>query len=194
MLTAWPRPRAASAASRSAPTTISAKPFEPRELLLRISNILKRTAQRPAAAREEVRFGDFTFNLARGELQRAARAGPPHRARARHAAMLAAAGPARRWRAWRWPATAGGANERTVDVQINRLRRKIEGDPAVPSICRRCAASATPSISTSEEQARARLQKSRPPLGTGRSTAASTTSPLSSGKPTTSTSDRNLPI
>ena len=35
------------------------------------------------------------------------------------------------------------ASERAVDVQINRLRRKIENDPDRPaSICRRCAASA----------------------------------------------------
>jgi hypothetical protein len=36
-------------------------------------------------------------------------------------------------------APGGGANERTVDVQINRLRRKIERDPANPIICKPCA-------------------------------------------------------
>src|SRR6266850_865491 len=46
------------------------KPFEPRELALRIANILKRA--RPAATPtiESVRFGDFFFHLARGELRR----------------------------------------------------------------------------------------------------------------------------
>jgi two-component system, OmpR family, phosphate regulon response regulator OmpR len=46
------------------------KPFEPRELSLRIASILRRA--RPAAAPpvESVRFGDFRFHLARGELKR----------------------------------------------------------------------------------------------------------------------------
>ena len=47
-----------------------AKPFEPRELVLRIGNILKRT--RAAAgdeALEQVAFGPYVFHLARGELR-----------------------------------------------------------------------------------------------------------------------------
>src|SRR5258707_9093132 len=46
------------------------KPFEPRELSLRIAGILRRA--RPAAAPpvESVRFGEFRFHLARGELKR----------------------------------------------------------------------------------------------------------------------------
>src|SRR5437588_3092080 len=46
------------------------KPFEPRELSLRVANILRRA--RPAAAPtvESVRFGEFRFHLARGELKR----------------------------------------------------------------------------------------------------------------------------
>src|SRR5437899_4228499 len=46
------------------------KPFEPRELSLRIANILKRAIPAPAAVIESVRFGDFVFHLARGELKR----------------------------------------------------------------------------------------------------------------------------
>src|SRR6266536_1499450 len=46
-----------------------AKPFEPRELLLRIANILKR--QLPASPPiESVRFGEFVFHIGRGELRR----------------------------------------------------------------------------------------------------------------------------
>ena len=44
------------------------KPFEPRELLLRIGNLLKRSAT--AAGSGEVRFGPFTFNVQRGELRK----------------------------------------------------------------------------------------------------------------------------
>ena len=40
------------------------KPFEPRELSLRIANILKRTIPAPAPAIESARFGDFVFHLA----------------------------------------------------------------------------------------------------------------------------------
>jgi two-component system, OmpR family, phosphate regulon response regulator OmpR len=111
-----------------------AKPFEPRELLLRIGNILKRAAPLPLAEpqREAVRFGAFTFHVGRGELQRE---GDTIRITERERDMLrmllekpgeavdrmVLAGP-----------SADGANERTVDVQINRLRRKIERDPANP--------------------------------------------------------------
>src|SRR5436853_6992373 len=40
------------------------KPFEPRELSLRIANILKRTIPAPTPAIESARFGDFVFHLA----------------------------------------------------------------------------------------------------------------------------------
>src|SRR6266550_8459039 len=46
-----------------------AKPFEPRELVLRIRNIIERRGVADEAART-VRFGGFRFDLARGELFR----------------------------------------------------------------------------------------------------------------------------
>src|SRR5579863_1285265 len=46
------------------------KPFEPRELALRIANILKRARPPAAAPVESVRFSDFVFHLGRGELRR----------------------------------------------------------------------------------------------------------------------------
>ena len=46
------------------------KPFEPRELSLRIANILKRAQPAAAPPVESVRFGPFVFHLARGELKR----------------------------------------------------------------------------------------------------------------------------
>ena len=46
-----------------------AKPFEPRELVLRIRNILQRRRAADDAARS-IRFGAFRFDLARGELFR----------------------------------------------------------------------------------------------------------------------------
>ena len=46
------------------------KPFEPRELSLRIANILRRARPAATPAVESVRFGDFRFHIARGELKR----------------------------------------------------------------------------------------------------------------------------
>ncbi len=46
-----------------------AKPFEPRELVLRIGNILKRTAPPPVETLEQVAFGPYVFHLDRGELR-----------------------------------------------------------------------------------------------------------------------------
>src|SRR5260370_423529 len=47
-----------------------AKPFEPRELALRVANILKRPRPPRAHPLESVRFGQFVFHVSRGELRR----------------------------------------------------------------------------------------------------------------------------
>ncbi|MFZ1092071.1 MAG: response regulator, partial [Xanthobacteraceae bacterium] len=44
------------------------KPFEPKELSLRIASILRRTRQALAPPAETVLFGDFSFHMVRGEL------------------------------------------------------------------------------------------------------------------------------
>jgi two-component system, OmpR family, phosphate regulon response regulator OmpR len=113
------------------------KPFEPRELSLRIANILKRA--RPAAAPtiESVRFGDFLFHVARGELKRGEEV--IHLTdRERDMLRLLAATPGetvpRLALAGNGAGNGGASGERAVDVQINRLRRKIEGDPANPML------------------------------------------------------------
>ena len=107
------------------------KPFEPRELALRVANILKRGGPRATEKPDSVRFGPFSYHLERQELKRddeivrltdrerqllSAFAEKPGMTVARH---LLAGG-------------EGVLGERTVDVQINRLRRKIEADPANP--------------------------------------------------------------
>ncbi|GLK70890.1 response regulator transcription factor [Ancylobacter dichloromethanicus] len=109
-----------------------AKPFEPRELLLRIGNIIKRSATPPAQAIETVRFGPFAFHLARGELTRE---GDPVRLTDRERDMLRVLGEAPGQTVPRQDLVAPGvaAGDRAVDVQVNRLRRKIERDPANPA-------------------------------------------------------------
>jgi two-component system phosphate regulon response regulator OmpR len=108
-----------------------AKPFEPRELLLRITNILKRGATPPPPAIEMVRFGPFTFHVERGELKRD---GGVVRITDRERDMLRifAAAPGKTIRRHELLKVSNGGGERAVDVQVNRLRRKIEADPANP--------------------------------------------------------------
>ncbi|TCK28915.1 winged helix family two component transcriptional regulator [Ancylobacter aquaticus] len=108
------------------------KPFEPRELLLRIGNIIKRSATPPAQAIETVRFGPFSFHLARGELTRE---GELVRLTDRERDMLRVLGEAPGQTVPRQDLVAPGvaAGDRAVDVQVNRLRRKIERDPANPA-------------------------------------------------------------
>ncbi|TMJ32037.1 MAG: response regulator [Alphaproteobacteria bacterium] len=109
-----------------------AKPFEPRELLLRIANILKR--QLPAGPPiESVRFGDFVFHIGRGELRRGEEI---VHLTDREREMLGAltAKPGETVSRLALAGNGPGVNERAVDVQVNRLRRKIERDPANPLI------------------------------------------------------------
>jgi two-component system phosphate regulon response regulator OmpR len=110
-----------------------AKPFEPRELSLRIGSILRRARPPSTPPAESVRFGAFVFHLARGELRRgeeSIRLTDREREMLRVLAVSAGETVPRQ-------ALAGNGesvSERTVDVQVNRLRRKIERDPANPLI------------------------------------------------------------
>lgn len=107
------------------------KPFEPRELSLRIANILKRTRPVATAAVETVRFGEFLFHIARGELKRGEDI--VHLTdRERDMLRLLAATPGETVPRLALTGNSGGTGERAVDVQVNRLRRKIERDPANP--------------------------------------------------------------
>jgi two-component system phosphate regulon response regulator OmpR len=110
------------------------KPFEPRELLLRIGSVLRRTRARPVGTPESavVRFGRFAFSLERGEL----RAGDDvvritEREREMLRLLCAKAGASVSRESL--SGSGGAAQERTVDVLVNRLRRKIERDPANPA-------------------------------------------------------------
>ena len=107
-----------------------AKPFEPRELVLRIGNILKRTAPPPVETLEQVAFGPYVYHLERGELRQGEEI--IHLTdREREMLRILAVAPGET--VPRAALTGGGTvNERAVDVQINRLRRKIESDPANP--------------------------------------------------------------
>ena len=114
-----------------------AKPFEPRELALRIRSILRR-ANRPVIAPPPliVRFGPFTFDIERGELRQEDEIiRLTDRERDMLRLLVGKAGDIvsrDELAAIGTGAEAEPFNERTVDVQVNRLRRKIELDPANP--------------------------------------------------------------
>jgi len=109
------------------------KPFEPRELALRVANILKRALPPRSAPLQSVRFGPFVFHMASGELRRGEEA---IRLTERECEMLRVLVTNVGETVPRQALAGNGeaVSERTVDVQVNRLRRKIETDPANPLI------------------------------------------------------------
>jgi two-component system phosphate regulon response regulator OmpR len=108
------------------------KPFAPRELVLRMENMLRRQPATPVSDKKRLRFGEYVFDHASGRLSGpmgpiylttseieclrilGARAGTP--VSREEIAQLA----------------GDLNNERSVDVQINRLRKKIEPAPGKP--------------------------------------------------------------
>ncbi len=112
------------------------KPFEPRELVLRIRALLRRAPGPVAAALPAsgpVRIGVASFDLERGELT------GPHgtiRLTGGEAALLVALASRPNDILSREEIAAAlgtdDAGERAVDVQVTRLRRKIEADPREP--------------------------------------------------------------
>lgn len=131
MLTARSEPEARILGLESGADDYLAKPFEPRELRLRIQNILRRFSPQGAPLIEQLRFGPFVFHLERMELRRGSE---PVRLTERERQIMAifAKAPGETVARAVLLSEEGPAGERTVDVQINRLRRKIEDDPANP--------------------------------------------------------------
>jgi two-component system phosphate regulon response regulator OmpR len=113
-----------------------AKPFEPRELVLRMRTILRRAAPPEAApAPREIRLGPLSFDLERGMLRRGAEEVRLTTAELELLTRLARTPGVALSREELSPQAAGGdddAASRTVDVQMTRLRRKIESDPRFP--------------------------------------------------------------
>lgn len=115
------------------------KPFEPRELLLRIQAILRRAASQPPSEPrrpQSLRFGRFVFDLTREEL-REERIDGARFVRLTTAETMLLSTLAHRPRVAISRETLAAenpdiGNQRTIDVQMTRLRRKIEDDPKYP--------------------------------------------------------------
>ena len=107
------------------------KPFEPRELLLRLNNIL-RLAPVPGEPVEDVQMGDVLFRPERKELSRN---GEQIRLTDVESSLLGALASRpgevlSREELIELTGASGGG--RAIDVQVTRLRRKIEQDPKLP--------------------------------------------------------------
>ncbi|SOB91781.1 two-component system phosphate regulon response regulator OmpR [Rhodobacter sp. JA431] len=116
------------------------KPFEPKELLLRINAILRRVPETTASGPKFLGLGPLRYEIERGELWQGDAA---VRLTATEAALMRifAAHPGEvisradlidELGRDRSASSEEGAGDRAVDVQITRLRRKIEPDPREP--------------------------------------------------------------
>ena len=107
------------------------KPFDPRELILRVNNILRRGGPPATPKVEQIVFGPYTFQIARRELKKS---GVAIKLTDREQDILSVFAQRAGETIPRHELVGDGSEvgERTIDVQINRLRRKIERDPANP--------------------------------------------------------------
>ena len=122
------------------------KPFDPRELLARVKSVLRRTQARPAAepvngaAAQRIRFGRCSLDLASHQLFDGADREIPittmefdllkvfteHPGKALSRDRILTLTRNREWDPY----------DRSIDIRIARLRRKVEADPENPQVIR----------------------------------------------------------
>ena len=114
------------------------KPFEPRELLLRIAAILRRVPTVESLGPKFLTLGPLRYDAAKGELwqgETPVRLTGSEQTLMRRLAQTpgeAVDRPTLIEELGREPDEGGENSERAIDVQITRLRRKIEPDPREP--------------------------------------------------------------
>ncbi len=134
LLTARGAPEDRIAGFESGADDYLGKPFEPRELVLRLRAMLRRSAGPPAEVPAgPLRLGPLSFDPARAELS--GPEGPMHLTGGESALLAALA--ARPNEVFSREDIAAALSmdetgERAIDVQVTRLRRKIEADPREP--------------------------------------------------------------
>lgn len=107
------------------------KPFDPKELVLRINAILKRQAPVQTNEIQQVMFGPYTFILSTRELKKQGEL--IHLTeRERELMSIFSQKPGETVERARLSGGDQNFGDRTIDVQINRLRRRIETNPAEP--------------------------------------------------------------
>ena len=114
------------------------KPFEPKELLLRINNILKRintNNTKTTDNNQTITFGDFTFNLSDKRLKKDQEFIhlTDSEEKILHLLCSNKTNPVNREKL---STHCGGIDKRSIDFQITRLRKKIEDDPKKPKFLR----------------------------------------------------------
>jgi two-component system, OmpR family, phosphate regulon response regulator OmpR len=108
-----------------------AKPFEPRELSLRIVALVRRARAHKPPPHREIRMGEFVFDPAGGKLTRSGKRVKLTTAEVQMLTLFAG-NAGRPFSRAALCARLNIAGERSVDVQVTRLRRKIEADPKLP--------------------------------------------------------------
>lgn len=109
------------------------KPFEPKELVLRINNILRRVPEKNKHDTQILKFGDFVFDLSKKEL-RHKNEGIVHITPVEQSILCILGQKIGQIFAREKLAELLGAEQspRSIDVQITRLRKKIESDSKNP--------------------------------------------------------------
>lgn len=112
------------------------KPFEPRELLLRMHAILRRLAsnRKPASETSQIRLGRWQMDIDRAELTDFANGARLILTQVEYTLLKALASRQGQVVSREDLARLCGvdAAERTIDVQVTRLRKKVEDDPKMP--------------------------------------------------------------
>jgi two-component system phosphate regulon response regulator OmpR len=141
MLTAMGEPKDRIAGLEKGVDDYLGKPFEVRELLLRIQSVLRRgrpttPAEATADIDRKVTFGPLQFDLALGELTQKGKRVPLTDAEISLLRALTGRMGEVLSREALCKSVGSEVNERAIDVQVTRLRRKIEPDPGFPRYLR----------------------------------------------------------
>ena len=105
------------------------KPFEPRELLLRVNNILNKTSTKPN--KEQIQLDTLILNLKSGKIKGKSKSLSLNENEIKILKILSSK-PGESFSREHLVKNLGFTQERTLDVCVNRLRKKIEKNPKIP--------------------------------------------------------------